>query len=256
MTKQNLVTKLLDILTEYLKIDAVYGKDFDSDYRLFRGLCNQTLTLDGIDDNFYVLQDQLLKIMCEEKGVVDVQSLPNKNNICLWQGDITRLNADAIVNAANDQYLGCFVPCHSCIDNIIMSASGFQMRNELLAQKSQKDYAEQKVKVTSGYNLPCKFVFHVAGPQIFDRVHASDKIALAGCYTNCLDKAKELGLKSIAFCCISTGVYSFPNDEACKIAVESVKKWQKNNNFDILVIFNVYKDLDRYYYEQELSKQN
>ncbi len=153
----------------------------------------------------------------KEKNVISVDDFVFKNNISLFNGDITTLKADAIVNAANEDYLGCFYPCHNCIDNVIMSASGFQMRNELMDLKSQKDYNSQKVKVTKGYNLPCKFVFHVAGPIVFDKVTSQNENDLSSCYENCLDKAKEMGLKTIVFCCISTGEYRFPNEKACKL---------------------------------------
>lgn len=256
MTKYEILKKLLEILTKYLKIDVKFGEIYENDRFLFRGLCNECLDLKGIDKSFYTLQDELLSIEREEKGVVDVNTFDYKNNIALYQGDITRLNADVIVNAGNGEFLGCFIPCHSCIDNVIMSASGFQMRNELLTLKNNKDYENQFVKVTSCYNLPSKFVFHVAGPQILGNVHRSDENKLKKCYTECLNKAKEMKLKNIVFCCISTGVYSFPNDRACKIAVESVKNWLKENKYDIKVVFNVFKDIDKELYSEELRRTN
>jgi O-acetyl-ADP-ribose deacetylase (regulator of RNase III) len=223
---------------------------------LFRGLCNQCLSLNGIDEKFYTLQDELLSFEREEKGAIDIEDLKYKNNIALWQGDITSLKADAIVNAANNDYLGCFAPCHNCIDNIIMSASGFQMRNELQKLKNSPNYENEKVKVTGGYNLPCKYVFHIAGPQIFQKVSAFDELALQECYKNALLKAKQMHLKSIVFCCISTGVFSFPNDLACKIAVKTVKSWLKNEKYCIKVVFDVFKDIDKELYEKELSREN
>lgn len=205
MKKQEILNELLNILIKHLKIKVAFGKNYEKDRMLFRGLCNQCLTLKGIDEKFYEIQDSLLSIEREEKGVVDVEDFEYKNNIALWQGDITRLQSDAIVNAANDEYLGCFVPCHNCIDNIIMSASGFQMREELFQMKKQPDFESQKVKVTKGYNLPSKFVFHVAGPEIFGEVSKTDQQHLARCYSDCLDKAQEMKLKNIAFCCNQQG---------------------------------------------------
>lgn len=223
MNKAQILKKLLEILTKYLKIDVNFGKNYEKDRFLFRGLCNQCLSLDGIDEQFYSLQNQLLQLELKEENTVNVNSFEYKNTIALFKGDITTIKADAIVNAGNDEFLGCFVPCHSCIDNVIMSASGFQMRNELVELKKRADYNNMKVKVTKGYNLPCKYVFHVAGPQIFGAVQNQDKQALRDCYINCLNEAKAMKLKSIVFCCISTGLYSFPNQLACEIAVKAVK---------------------------------
>lgn len=253
MEKSQILNELLKILTKYLNFSVNFGKNYENDRHLFRGLCNQCLSLEGIDKSFYDLQDKLLSIEREEKGVVDVESLKYKNNIALFKGDITTLKADAIINAANDQYLGCFVPCHNCIDNIIMSASGFQMRNELMALKKLKNYDKEPVKVTNGYNLPCKFVFHIAGPQIFDKVTEKDKKDLTNCYIFALDKAKEIGLKNIVFCCISTGLYAFPNELACEIAINTVNKWLDKNKSDIKVIFNVFKDIDEVLYNERLQ---
>ena len=254
--KNQILNELLNILTDYLKININYGKNYLDDRQLFRGLCNQCLNLNGIDEKFYTLQDQLLTIERNEKNIIDVDNLNYENNIALFQGDITSLKADAIVNAGNDQFLGCFIPCHNCIDNVIMSASGFQMRNELTKLKTSPNYDKEFVKVTKGYNLPCKYVFHVAGPQIFGQVTQKDQQDLAFCYLRCLDKAKQMNLKNIVFCCISTGEYSFPNQLACKIAVGMVKVWLEENDYDIKVIFDVFKNLDRELYENELHRKN
>lgn len=252
MEKNQILDELLKILSKYLKLNLDFGKNYEKDRNLFRGLCNQCLELEGIDKRFYELQDNLLSIEREEKVVIDVNNLQYKKNIALFKGDITTLKADAIVNAANKEYLGCFAPCHNCIDNIIMSASGFQMRNELRELKKQKNYNNEKVKVTSGYNLPCKYVFHVAGPQIFNIVTERDKKDLADCYIAVLDKTKELNLKSVVFCCISTGVYSFPNKLACEIATDTVREWFDKNKSDIKVVFNVFKDIDEACYNARL----
>lgn len=256
MVKTQILNELLQILTKYLKVNVKFGEDYDADRRLFRGLTNQCLTLIGIDEKFYTLQDKLLSMERDEKGVVDVESFKYENNIALYQGDITRLKADAIVNAANDDYLGCFIPNHDCIDNVIMSASGFQMRNELYKLKFDKTYTLQSVRVSYGYNLPCKYVFHVAGPQAFGRITNKEEQELANCYINCLNKAKEMKLKSIVFCCISTGVYSFPIILAAKIAVQTVKRWQRENDYDIKIVFDVFKDLDKELYELRLQTES
>ncbi len=252
MEKRQLLNQLLDNLTAHLQVRVSYGTDYASDRRLFRGLCNQCLTLDGMDKNFYVWQDELLSRERDEKGVVDVNTLPFVNGIALFKGDITTLQADAIVNAANDQYLGCFEPNHSCIDNIIMSAAGFQMRNELLQLKQQPNYDRQPVKVTKGYNLPCRYVFHVAGPQIADAVTAQDQQALADCYLAALNQAQTMGLGTLVFCCISTGLYAFPHELACEIAVSTVKKWLDKNQSPLKIIFNVFQDVDEELYAKRL----
>ena len=190
----------------------------------------------------------------EEKGVIDPQNLKFNKNIAHFNGDITRLATDVIVNAANDQYLGCFIPCHNCIDNVIMSASGFQMRNELTALKSQSDYNRQKVKVTKGYNLLCKYVFHIAGPIVYSEVTSKNTQDLRSCYLYCLEKAREMELECIAFCCISTGEYHFHNALACEIAVDTVREWLKKNNSKLRVIFNTFKEIDKELYDERLSK--
>lgn len=253
MEKEKLVDELLEILSKYFNKKIAISGNFNEKRQLFRGICNQSLSFEGIDKKFYTLQNELLLLEQKEKNLISVDDLVYKNGISHFCGDITTLKADAIVNAANDDFLGCFYPCHNCIDNVIMSASGFQMRNELMGLKKQKDYDMQKVKVTKGYNLPCKFVFHVAGPIVLGKVTKQNEIHLANCYENCLDKAKEMNLKTIVFCCISTGEYHFPNEKACKIATKTVKKWLKNNDFCLKVIFNTFKIVDKELYENELQ---
>lgn len=253
MEKKKIVDKLLEMLEQKLNLKIQPTGDYLKDRRLFRGVCNQLMPMD-LGDEFYKLQDELLQQELAEKGVFDVNLLSFRDKIALFKGDITTLKADAIVNAANDQFLGCFVPCHNCIDNVIMSASGFQMRNELAKLKKQKNYDSEPVKVTSGYNLPSKYVFHVAGPQIFGEVTEKDKQDLANCYLYCLDKAKEMGLKSIVFCCISTGVHSFPNELASEIAIKTVRSWLNESGYDLKVVFDVFLNIDEELYEQGLRK--
>lgn len=256
MTKEQIVRTLLKMFEKQLKQEILISNDYERNRKLFRGLCNMSLSLNGIDKQFYDLQDKLLQTVLKEKQIVDVEKLEFKNSIAHFNGDITTLKADVIVNAANDEYLGCFYPCHNCIDNVIMSASGFQMRNELLKLKSQPNYEEQKVKVTRGYNLPCRFVFHIAGPICYGEPTNQNEQDLANCYKYCLDKAKEMKLQNIVFCCISTGEYSYPNKKACKVAVKTVKNWLKNNDYCIKVVFNTFKQIDKEIYENELSREN
>lgn len=209
-----------------------------------------------LSKEFEMLQDEYLQEKLKEKGVVRLEELsPVKPGIYLWQGDITRLAADAIVNAANSAMLGCFVPCHGCIDNAIHSAAGLQLRNECndIMEKQQEPERTGAVKVTKAYNLPCHYVIHTVGPIISNKLTENDMKLLADCYRSCLEAATELGLKSIAFCCISTGEFRFPNEEAAEIAVNTVSEFKRINNSDIEVIFNVFKDKDYEIYSRLLG---
>lgn len=165
----------------------------------------------------------------------------------IWQGDITRLNADAIVNAANSKMLGCFCPCHGCIDNAIHSAAGLQLRQECheLMQEQGHDEPTGKAKITNAYNLPCKYILHTVGPIISGELIKQDCELLEGCYCSCLELAAKSGLKSIAFCCISTGEFHFPNREAAEIALKTVSDFlTENSQVEIKIIFNVFKKID------------
>ena len=190
--------------------------------------------------------------------ITDIDNLtPTKldKRLYLWQGDITRLNADAIVNAANSQLLGCFIPCHGCIDNAIHSAAGLQLRYECYNIMTTQRHEEPtgQAKITRGYNLPAKHVIHTVGPIVSGAVTQRHREELGSCYRSCLEIADSEGLNSIAFCCISTGEFHFPNDEAVRIAVSIVKDFMtraKNINH---VIFNVFKNIDRDLYMKELA---
>ena len=175
--------------------------------------------------------------------------------LVLWQGDITTLKCDAIVNAANRQMLGCFSPCHGCIDNIIHTMAGVQLRlacNDLIQSQEYEEPTGQ-AKITPGFNLPARFVLHTVGPIIEDEVTEEDERMLASCYRSCLKLAAENDCESIAFCCISTGVFRFPADLAAKIAVQTVKDFLKKENSIRRVIFNVFKDSDLKIYQSLLS---
>ena len=209
------------------------------------------------------VQDAYLRERSHEKGVVDWRDIPLvRDGISLWQGDITRLAVDAIVNAANAQMLGCFVPMHSCIDNSIHTFAGVQLRIECHRQMSQlrfqhgSDY-EQPTAVpmlTEGYNLPAKKVIHIVGPIVEHALTARLERELADCYRNTLDLCRENALRSVAFCCISTGVFRFPGERAAEIAVKTVTDWLDAHPGAMdRVIFNVFKDEDREYYERLLA---
>ena len=202
----------------------------------------------AMSSDFLKMQDAELQMQREEKGVVEVQD----EGITIWQGDITRLKVDAIVNAANAQALGCWVPLHNCIDNCIHSAAGIQLRKECADKMQGGLLATGDAFITKGYNLPAQHVIHTVGPIIPDGVPTREqKEQLAQCYRSCLNVAEKNGLESIAFCCISTGVFHFPNYLAAKIAIETVKSYPLHALKQI--IFNVFLDKDRDIYQQLLG---
>ena len=193
-----------------------------------------------------------------ERGVVDVETIPcvaAHPKLALWQGDITRLNADAIVNAANSQLLGCFVPGHHCIDNAIHSAAGLQLREACAALMREQGHEEPTggAKITRGYNLPAKYVLHTVGPIVHGAVTERDRALLASCYRSCLRLAEEHGLQTVAFCCISTGVFHFPNEAAAEIAVATVNEWLETARHLRKVVFNVFLEKDLHIYRRILA---
>lgn len=218
----------------------------------FRALCNVRMPL-PVSDEFIALQDEYLAEQTKKRGIIDVDSFAYKGGIALWQGDITRLNSDAIVNACNSALLGCFQPLHNCIDNCIHSFAGVQVRLDCNKMMQGKVEPNGQVKVTSAYNLPSKYIFHTVGPIVYGKVTKPNETDLQNCYLSCLNKAKEMQLESIAFCCLSTGVYGYPKDKACTLAVKTVKAWQEKNGYNIKIIFDVLMNEDRCYYEQELN---
>ena len=178
-----------------------------------------------------------------------------RDGIYLWRGDITALRCDAVVNAANSQLLGCFLPCHGCVDNAIHTKSGIQLRLYCDALMKQQGHEEPtgKAKITPAYNLPCKYILHTVGPIVSGTVTQRDCELLASCYRSCLQLAAENGCKSIAFCCISTGEFHFPNERAAEIAVETVNSFLNTDASGICVIFNVYKQIDMEIYQKILG---
>lgn len=217
-------------------------------------------------------QDCYLQEELSAKGIVTLSELPTikeqynspspfAKKISLWQGDITRLKVGAIVNAANSQMLGCFVPCHKCIDNAIHSAAGMQLRNECNHIMNQrrlrfgKQYEEPTgtATLTSGYNLPCDYVIHTVGPIVYHEVTRELRQELQNCYESVLRCCAENGITSVAFCCISTGEFHFPNDEAAQIAWETACDFLKTNTDIERIIFNVFKDSDKEIYEKLLG---
>ena len=249
-----LIQKLLDEQQRYK--DMQIPQDIAEQKRLLRSLCNIRAPKD-ISKNFLAVQDEYLREETAAKGITDLADLsPISEGIYLWQGDITTLRCDAIVNAANSGMTGCYVPCHGCIDNCIHTYAGVQLRLECARLMMEQGHEEEtgKAKITSAYNLPCKYVIHTVGPIISGGVTKADKELLASCYRSCLELAEQNGVKSIAFCCISTGEFHFPNDKAAEIAVQTVKKYKEQTCSNMEVIFNVFKDVDYKIYQDLLGR--
>ena len=255
----------LDFLVEEFKSDSdeyknlETPKDTEGKKRILRSLMNIRMPKRMADDVLSV-QDGYLEERAREKGIVQLSDIPViRDGLSIWQGDITRLAVDAIVNAANSQMLGCFVPMHTCIDNCIHTFAGVQLRAECSRQMDQLRIKngpayEQPTAVpmlTDAYNLPAKKVVHVVGPIVQYRLTPALEQNLADCYKNTLDMCAENELKSVAFCCISTGVFHFPNRRAAEIAVTTVEDWLASHPGKMKrVIFNVFKDEDKKYYEE------
>ena len=222
---------------------------------LLRALFNVRMPAQ-IGEDFLAVQDEYLRQETAEKGVTDLTELtPIYEGIYLWQGDITALRCDAIVNAANSGMTGCYVPGHNCIDNCIHTYAGIQLRlacAELIMEQGHEEETGT-AKITPAYNLPCKYVLHTVGPIIEGPVTPEDERLLASCYRSCLELAAQNEIKSIAFCCISTGVFHFPKDRAAEIAVQTVKEYIKQTNTDIEVIFNVHSGQNFEIYQRLLG---
>ena len=245
---------LLEEMPQYRGEAACAAGDHERERFLLRCLMNVREPR-AFPPRFIEVQNELLSAEREEKGIVHIADLPaitSDKRIVLWQGDITRLDADAIVNAANSQLLGCFRPGHNCIDNVIHSAAGLQLREECaeIMRRQGHEEATGQAKLTGGYNLLAKHVLHTVGPVITGPLTREDRALLASCYRSCLKLAEENGLRSVAFCCISTGVFHFPKDEAARIAVETVRDRLKTSSIEKIVFcvhgdenLNIYKAL-------------
>ena len=221
---------------------------------LLRGLMNVRRPV-RIGADFLQVQDAYLQDETAAKGITDIADLtPIQPGLYLWQGDITTLKCDTIVNAANSGMTGCYIPNHRCIDNAIHTFAGVELRLTCEQLMEQQGYPEPtgQAKITPAFNLPCRYVLHTVGPIISGIVTKEDKELLASCYRSCLELAAENGLESVAFCCISTGEFHFPNDLAAEIAVRTVKEYLKKQTSVKKVIFNVFKDLDKAIYEKLL----
>lgn len=253
--------------------DLETGEDYGEKRMLLRSLMN--IRMPGkMNENVVKVQDEFLTEEAREKGIVELTDIPTAaeqygsshpyaDKISVWQGDITRLRAGAIVNAANSQILGCFVPCHKCIDNAIHSAAGIELREACshYMKRRRMQYGARyeeptgQAVLTKGYNLPADYVIHTVGPIVGGSLNQKLKDDLESCYRNVLECCVEHGIRSVAFCCISTGEFHFPNDEAAKIAADTVTGFLKEHGPDFdRIIFNVFKDVDRELYEAELKR--
>ena len=248
------------LIQELLKEDRRYNdieipQDFEEQRALLRALMNVRMAK-GINDEFIKVQNEYLQEEIKRKCIVDIDDLePIKSGIYLWQGDITTLRCDAIVNAANSGMTGCYVPNHRCIDNCIHSFAGVQLRLECDEIMTKQGYSEPtgQAKITKSYNLPCKYIIHTVGPIINGKLTSEDCDLLESCYKSCLELAAKNNWDSIAFCCISTGEFHFPNDKAAQIAVKTVEEFMKKETSLKKVIFNVFKDMDKEIYRKLLK---
>ncbi len=251
--------KKLDFLISYLLSERKdigiieIPENADDKFRLYRSLVNIRPAVKA-DESFLQTEDEYLTSLTKNKGITDISDLsPVEDGIYLWKGDITTLKCGAIVNAANSGMTGCWQPCHSCIDNCIHTFAGVRLRYKCGHIMKQQGHAEPtgKAKITPAYNLPCDYVIHTVGPIVQGRLTDEHCRLLESSYKSCLDIAVKNGIRSIAFCCISTGVFGFPQDKAAQIAVRTVKEFLKNH--DIQVFFNVFKEDDYEIYKRLLS---
>lgn len=248
-------------LLDYLIHESVQYKNLSipqkeqEQKQLLRALLN-VRPAGAASGQFLKIQDEYLQYEMQKKGITDCMRLPlAREKISLWQGDITTLRCGAIVNAANSAMLGCFIPGHSCIDNAIHTYAGVQLRMECGAIMQRQGYAEPtaQAKITGAYNLPCHYILHTVGPIITGSPTAKDCQLLASCYRACLQLAEEYHLTSVAFCCIATGEFRFPNEKAAEIAVKTVSDYLQNSRIE-RVIFNVFKDADKRIYQRVLGQ--
>lgn len=239
-----LIKNLIYEQTQYQ--NTVIPEDESEQKRLLRFLFNIRMPI-PVSNEFLAVQDAYLQEETKRKGITEISALnPIAEGLYLWKGDITTLRCDAIVNAANSQMLGCFCPNHGCIDNAIHTFSGVQLRFACAELMKRQGHEEEtgKAKITPAFNLPCRYVIHTVGPIVQGGLTKKDKELLVSCYRACLELAEKNHIKSIAFCCISTGEFHFPNDKAAEIAVQTVKEYRRLTHSKMEVVFNVFKEMD------------
>lgn len=248
------------LIKELLREQSAYGKiqipkERQAQKNMLRSLLNIRMPQPA-GKGFLEIQDAYLQEEIRQRGITELADLsPVREGVYLWKGDITTLKCDAVVNAANSRLLGCFCPCHGCIDNAIHTFSGVQLRaacSEIM-EKQGREEETGKAKITPAYNLPCKYIIHTVGPVVRGRLTKRDEDLLASCYGSCLELAEENQVKSIAFCCISTGEFHFPNERAAEIAVSFVEDYRKRTKSRMEVIWNVFKDMDYEIYKRLLT---
>lgn len=250
--RKYLISALLKEQPQYSEIEIPSNEQEQK--TLLRSLFNIRMPI-PVTDEFLTVQDAYLQEETRQKGITALSDLESvQKGLYLWRGDITTLRCGGIVNAANSQMLGCFCPNHGCIDNAIHTYAGVQLRLACAELMNKQGHEEEtgRAKITPAYNLPSRYVLHTVGPIIHDRLTKKDKELLASCYRSCLELAEQNRLKSIAFCCISTGEFHFPNEKAAQIAIETVKEYKKQMHSEIEVIFNVFKELDYNIYRELL----
>ncbi len=251
MSAEKLINYLLNENPDYGKVRIPSSEN--EQFRLYRSLVNIRKPCD-ISEEYLASEDKFLQEKIAEKGVTEIADLSTvESNIYLWQGDITTLKCGAIVNAANSEMTGCYQPCHNCIDNCIHTFAGIRLRLECAGIMEKQGYPEPtgQAKITPAYNLPCEYVIHTVGPIVQGKLTAEHCRLLESCYRSCLEIAVQNGIDSIAFCCISTGVFGFPKQEAAEIAVRTVRDFMKYHR--IKVIFNVFGDDDYAIYKRLLG---
>lgn len=249
-----LCDELLEVLFAERNMVAAFNLPYPEKRKIVREYMNRRFPA-PVPERFLAAQDKLFWTETLCRGVEEIDGLRYKEGIAVYAGDITRLNADAIVNSASGELTGCYIPLHNCIDNIIHSRAGLQLREDCAAIVRAQGRAESAgcAKITSAYNLPCRYVLHTVGPRVALRVGETERSLLKSCYLSCLDLAREKGLKSVAFCCISTGVFNFPAGEAAEIAVGTAKQWlMKHADYPMRVIFDVFTGRDEDIYTEIL----
>ncbi len=252
MIMKKLIEYLLNEKPQYS--DIVIPRSEEERFRLYRSLVNIRLP-SVISEEYLNAEDSFLQEKIAEKGVTDIADLsPAEENIYLWRGDITTLKCGAIINAANSGMTGCYQPCHNCIDNCIHTFAGIRLRLECAEIMEKQGYPEPtgQAKITPAYNLPCDYVIHTVGPIVAGKLTPEHCRLLKSCYQSCLEIAVQNGIDSIAFCCISTGVFGFPKQEAAEIAVSTVRDFLKSHRMK--VIFNVFGNEDYGIYRKILSE--
>lgn len=247
--KEKLVNELLNyFINENNIVDITIPNSYEEKRLLLRGIINMREPK-KLNNEIIKKENSLLQLELKEKDIINVNEFNNK--VCIYKGDITKLKCDCIVNACNKYLLGCFIPNHSCIDNQIHTYAGINLRLKCNEIMNNETLENGKVILTKGYNLPCKYIIHTVGPQVFGNVTKQNQIDLKNCYINSLKLAKKNNIKSIAFPCISTGLYGYPKQEAAVISYNAIMNYLKNNNeFFDKIIFNVFTNEDKEIYEQ------